>query len=57
MAQIVNLYNLVAAFLNRLQSPLLLAIRLYWGYQFCQDGWGSIVLTPPVLPNHAVSLP
>lgn len=30
------------AFLNRLQSPLLLAIRLYWGWQFAQDGWGKL---------------
>jgi putative oxidoreductase len=27
---------------NLLQSPLLLAIRLYWGYQFMQDGWGKM---------------
>jgi putative oxidoreductase len=27
---------------NLLQSPLLLAIRLYWGYQFMQDGWGKL---------------
>ncbi len=25
-----------------LQSPLLLAIRLYWGYQFAQSGWGKL---------------
>jgi putative oxidoreductase len=25
-----------------LQSPLLLAIRLYWGWQFCQTGWGKL---------------
>jgi len=31
-----------ASILNRLQSPLLLAIRLYWGYQFMQDGWGKL---------------
>jgi len=24
------------------QSPLLLAIRLYWGWQFAQDGWGKL---------------
>jgi putative oxidoreductase len=24
------------------QSPLLLAIRLYWGWQFMQDGWGKL---------------
>lgn len=27
--------------LNRLRDPLLLAIRLYWGWQFAQDGWGK----------------
>jgi putative oxidoreductase len=27
--------------LDKLQSPLLLAIRLYWGWQFMQDGWGK----------------
>jgi putative oxidoreductase len=27
--------------LNMLQSPLLLTIRLYWGWQFVQDGWGK----------------
>jgi len=30
------------ALLNHLQSPLLLAIRLYWGFQFMQDGWGKL---------------
>lgn len=29
----------IAAFL---QSPLLLAIRLYWGWQFAQTGWGKL---------------
>ena len=24
------------------QSPLLLAIRLYWGWQFATDGWGKL---------------
>jgi putative oxidoreductase len=28
--------------LNWLQSPLLLAIRLYWGWQFAQDGYGKL---------------
>lgn len=28
--------------LNLAQSPLLLAIRLYWGWQFMQDGWGKL---------------
>jgi putative oxidoreductase len=25
-----------------LQSPLLLVIRLYWGWQFAQSGWGKL---------------
>jgi putative oxidoreductase len=25
-----------------LQSPVLLAIRLYWGWQFAQTGWGKL---------------
>ena len=25
-----------------LQSPLLLAIRLYWGWSFAQTGWGKL---------------
>jgi putative oxidoreductase len=27
---------------NTLQSTLLLAIRLYWGWQFATDGWGKL---------------
>lgn len=29
-------------FMDLLQNPLLLAIRLYWGWQFVQDGWGKL---------------
>lgn len=25
-----------------LQSPLLLVVRLFWGWQFAQDGWGKL---------------
>jgi putative oxidoreductase len=35
-------YAGVTRFLNWLQSPLLLTIRLYWGWQFTQDGWGKL---------------
>ena len=46
MSNLVNTatkaYNGLGSILNRLQSPLLLAIRLYWGYQFMQDGWGKM---------------
>jgi putative oxidoreductase len=46
MRSIVNLigeaYIHFRALLNKLESPLLLAIRLYWGWQFAQDGWGKL---------------
>lgn len=29
-------------FADFLQSPLLLAIRLYWGWSFAQTGWGKL---------------
>jgi putative oxidoreductase len=35
-------YGGACVFLNRLRDPLLLAIRLYWGWQFAQDGWGKL---------------
>lgn len=37
-----NAYEKFASFTSRLQSPLLLAIRLYWGWQFMQDGYGKL---------------
>lgn len=35
-------YRRGAKMLALLQNPLLLAIRLYWGWQFMQDGWGKL---------------
>ena len=35
-------YKALISVLDRLRSPLLLAIRLYWGWQFMQDGWGKL---------------
>ena len=37
-----RLYCGTAANLNRLQSPLLLAIRLYWGLELTFDGWRKL---------------
>jgi putative oxidoreductase len=42
MSTIVSLYTRFVRLLNYLQCPLLLAIRLYWGIQFMQDGWGKL---------------
>ena len=35
-------YDLYSRVLNRIQSPLLLLIRLYWGWQFAQTVWGKL---------------
>jgi len=37
-----RLYDSAVTFLNYAQSPLLLAIRLYWGWEFIQDGLGKL---------------
>jgi len=42
MKSLIKLYAEVAALLSRLQSPFLLAVRLYWGWQFAQTGWGKM---------------
>ena len=34
---------------NACQSPLLLAVRLYWGWQFWQAGWGKAMNIPHVI--------
>jgi putative oxidoreductase len=35
-------YALFSRLSSKLQSPLLLAVRLYWGWQFAQSGWGKL---------------
>ena len=35
-------YRLLIRAASGLQSPFLLAIRLYWGWQFMQTGWGKL---------------
>ena len=40
--RVLKLYDSAVAMLNYLQSPLLLAIRLYWGWEFIQDGLGKL---------------
>jgi putative oxidoreductase len=39
---IADSYARFVSIANRLQCALLLAIRLYWGFQFAQDGWGKL---------------
>jgi putative oxidoreductase len=35
-------YSLLTTVGNSLQSPFLLVVRLYWGWQFMQTGWGKL---------------
>src|SRR5579863_9366340 len=35
-------YRLLNRASSSLQSPFLLAVRLYWGWQFMQTGWGKL---------------
>src|SRR3974390_2924009 len=45
---IVRAFSLLAEIGNSLQTPLLLAVRLYWGWQFAQNGWGKLHNIPHV---------
>ncbi|MGB0124289.1 MAG: DoxX family protein, partial [Silvibacterium sp.] len=40
--RLVHIYDAISRKLTLLQSPFLLAIRLYWGWQFAQTGWGKL---------------
>lgn len=42
MKALANLYARFSALTSYLQSPFLLAVRLYWGWQFAQSGWGRL---------------
>ena len=37
-----NLYRFFCRIADFAQSPLLLAVRLYWGWQLMQAGWGKL---------------
>ncbi len=39
---VTSAYRLLVRLASTLQSPLLLAVRLYWGWQFAQSGWGKL---------------
>jgi putative oxidoreductase len=36
------MYRHIVSGLSSLRSPLLFAVRLYWGFQFAQTGWGKL---------------
>ena len=39
---VISLYSFFERAMDSLQSPLLLVVRLYWGWQFFQAGWGKL---------------
>jgi putative oxidoreductase len=48
MNKLVRLYLRFAAAASTLRSPMLLAVRLYWGFQFAQTGWGKLHNLPKI---------
>ncbi len=42
MQRWIRMYYEVAGKLSLLRSPFLLVVRLYWGWQFAQTGWGKL---------------
>lgn len=42
MKKLERLYALLVRAASSLQSPFLLVVRLYWGWQFAQVGWGKL---------------
>ena len=45
----IRLHSLFERAVSHLQSPLLLAVRLYWGWQFFQTGLGKLMHIPKVM--------
>ena len=42
MKRWIKMYFGVTEEFSMLQSPFLLVVRLYWGWQFAQTGWGKM---------------
>jgi len=42
MGWLTKLYARLTAAASSLQSPFLLLVRLYWGFQMMQTGWGKL---------------
>jgi putative oxidoreductase len=42
MKKLLELYERFAVLVSYLRSPFLLVVRLYWGWQLVQSGWGKL---------------
>jgi putative oxidoreductase len=47
--QLLRLYDRFATTVASLQSPFLFVVRLYWGWQIAQNGWGKLHNLPHVV--------
>src|ERR1700744_5598945 len=48
MNQLLYTYHRIISLFSSLQSAMLLAVRLYWGFQFAQTGWGKLHNLPKI---------
>src|SRR5258708_31583630 len=51
MKTIDNLYALFVRVAKSLQSPFLLFVRVYWGWQLAVAGWGKLTNIPTTIEN------
>ena len=42
VSKLTSLYDLLVSISNHLQSPFILAVRLVWGIELLQAGWGKL---------------
>jgi putative oxidoreductase len=42
MKTLLRFYERFSVLSSKFQTPFLLAVRLYWGWQFAQTGWGKL---------------
>jgi len=48
LAQIRHMYGWAVRAASALESPFLLVVRLYWGWQLTESGWGKLHNLPKV---------
>ncbi len=48
LSKTASAYSTFVQYSSALQSTFLLAVRLYWGWQFAQTGWGKLQHLPKV---------
>jgi len=49
LIQIRRLYDQLFELISALKSPFLLFVRLYWGWQLIESGWGKLHNLPKVI--------